>query len=101
MMRDGDGIVLPPLVDLELVVLEGGEQLYTHPADDCFAQLGPCTIHNRTEHSMRTFPQHWRDDRGIMERICPHGVGHPDPDDFRVRTVKHEGVHGCDGCCHA
>jgi hypothetical protein len=30
-----------------------------------------------------------------MERICPHGVGHPDPDDvFATDTV-----HGCDGCC--
>ena len=39
-----------------------------------------CTIHNRSDHHMRSFPQHWRSDRGIMERICPHGVGHPDPD---------------------
>lgn len=29
-----------------------------------------------------------------MERICPHGVGHPDPDDTNPDTV-----HGCDGCC--
>ena len=41
---------------------------------------------------------HWREDRFIMERICEHGVGHPDPDDKRVR--EGDGVHGCDGCCH-
>jgi hypothetical protein len=43
---------------------------------------------------MKDWPQHYRYDRGMTERICPHGVGHPDPDD---RTAN--GVHGCDGCC--
>ena len=47
---------------------------------------------------MRDWPQHYREDTGVTERICPHGVGHPDPDqawpadDWRW-------VHGCDGCC--
>jgi hypothetical protein len=43
-----------------------------------------------------------------MERICPHGVGHPDPDDLAYRIsiakkmgkdTKYLGIHGCDGCC--
>lgn len=41
-----------------------------------------------------------------MERICPHGVGHPDPDHIafveRVAgkdVASVEAVHGCDGCC--
>ena len=55
-----------------------------------------CCIHNPSPHHMHSWPQLWRDDRGIMERICPHGVGHPDPDD---RTTGR--VHGCDGCCIA
>lgn len=63
-----------------------------------------CVIHNPSDHAMRAFPTLWRGDRGIMERLCPHGVGHPDPDDqayiTRVRGEGHaEGVHGCDGCC--
>lgn len=58
----------------------------------------PCTIHNRSAHSMRGFPQHWRGDRGIMERVCPHGTGHPDPDNSWPDN-SHEWVHGCDGCC--
>lgn len=57
-----------------------------------------CTIHNRSDHSMRSFTQHWRDDRGIMERICPHGVGHPDPDSPWLPD-SYQWVHGCDGCC--
>jgi hypothetical protein len=48
---------------------------------------------------MRSFRQHWRGDRDMMERICTHGIGHPDPDDFRIRMGFDSGVHGCDGCC--
>lgn len=59
-----------------------------------------CSLHKRTNHHMRHMPQHWRGDRGIMERICEHGVGHPDPDDYRVLNGLDLGVHGCDGCCH-
>lgn len=46
---------------------------------------------------MRSFPQLWRTDRGVMERVCPHGVGHPDPDEV-YRDID-DFVHGCDGCC--
>lgn len=61
----------------------------------------PCTVHNRSDHSMRSFPQHWRGDRGMMERICSHGVGHPDPDEkHSPNWTEGDGVHGCDGCCH-
>jgi len=47
---------------------------------------------------MADWPQNWRGDRGLMERVCPHGIGHPDPDDFKSND-KYESVHGCDGCC--
>jgi len=39
-----------------------------------------CAIHSPTAHALRDARTHWRSDRGIMERICEHGVGHPDPD---------------------
>ena len=55
-----------------------------------------CVIHNPSEHHMRDWPLHWCNDRGIFERICPHGFGHPDPDQ-RLRVPS---VHDCDGCCH-
>ena len=73
--------------------------LNTHRAGDCMGDT--CTIHKRSNHSMRSFPQHWREDRSIMERICPHGVGHPDPDDYKVQLSKVEQIHGCDGCCQS
>lgn len=62
-----------------------------HLADKCAGQS--CSIHNPSDHHMRNWPLHWRDDRGICERTCPHGIGHPDPDGIG------DGVHGCDGCC--
>jgi hypothetical protein len=79
-------------------------RLRVHAAGDC---VGPnCVIHNPSHHHMRDWPLHWRADRGLMERICEHGVGHPDPDhlDFVRHTkggaaAETESVHGCDGCC--
>ena len=82
---------------MEKVQLENSEEiLLVHPSSACAGQY--CTIHNRSNHSMRSFPQHWRTDRAIMERICSHGVGHPDPDDPKFKN-EYEAVHGCDGCC--
>lgn len=51
---------------------------------------------------MRDWPLNWRADRGVMERICPHGVGHPDPDaaaHYQRIGEEHRTIHGCDGCC--
>lgn len=91
---------------MELTTLENSdEQMWTHGVKDCLFPTR-CTIHSRSDHLMREFPQHWRWDRGLMERICPHGVGHPDPDQMyfykqllEPRVANAEAVHGCDGCC--
>lgn len=72
-----------------------------HPEERCKDR--PCVIHNPTDHHMRDWRLHWRDDRGIFERLCPnHGTGHPDPDQFDYwKSVGEEwqGIHGCCGCC--
>ena len=73
------------------------EWIYCHEASVC--DMDFCTLHNRSDHKMRSFPQHWRADRGIMERICEHGVGHPDPDEYKIRVGLDDGTHGCDFCC--
>lgn len=84
--------------DFDRVLLENTDlHILCHKPDQCAGEV--CTLHNRSDHSMRSFPQHWRGDRGIMERICPHGVGHPDPDDYRILTGEDSDIHGCDGCC--
>jgi hypothetical protein len=75
-----------------------------HPRASCVSEH--CVIHNPSDHCMRQFPTHWRADRKLMERICPHGIGHPDPDDIAFKRAARgdkfadtEEVHGCDGCC--
>lgn len=72
----------------------------THDESKCAGQH--CCIHNPSDHHMRDWPMLWRADKGVMERICPHGCGHPDPDDaaYQERIGKNYlNIHGCDGCC--
>jgi hypothetical protein len=80
--------------------LENSDQVLfgVHTKEECKGEY--CTIHNMSDHHMRSWPQQWRGDRGFMERICPHGVGHPDPDEYLLTVKPFLGaVHGCDGCC--
>lgn len=83
---------------MNTVIIRGGTRLFgVHYADECVGDH--CAIHNVSDHHMRTWPQHYRWDRGIMERTCRHGIGHPDPDDYAITNGRDSGVHGCDGCC--
>jgi hypothetical protein len=69
-----------------------------HPDTQCAGTV--CTLHNPTQHHMRDWPMHWRGDRKIFERICDHGVGHPDPDQEEyLINFEDDLTHGCDGCC--
>ncbi|MBF6085175.1 hypothetical protein IU485_27765 [Nocardia cyriacigeorgica] len=71
-----------------------------HPPAACEGRA--CPMHNPTDHHMRDWPVIWRPDRAILERICHHAVGHPDPDQFEYwdRTGQPwQSVHGCCGCC--
>jgi hypothetical protein len=87
------------------ITLKGGQRITAHGADLCEGDF--CCIHNPSDHHMKDWPQFWRSDAGFMERICPHGIGHPDPDDktfllndeIDVEEAKWARVHGCDGCC--
>lgn len=75
--------------------LVGGQVLIgVHSDKQCLGQH--CCIHNPSDHHMREWEQNWRPDRQMMERICKHGVGHPDPDDICI-----DRSHACDGCCSA
>ena len=81
---------------------DGTGQVLMHVHDPALCEGRPCVIHHPSNHSMRSFRTHYRFDRGLMERICPHGVGHPDPDDLAWHVSEgreYMGVHGCDGCC--
>jgi hypothetical protein len=86
---------------METFKTDTGQVIYVHNKKDCKGNY--CVVHNPSDHHMRDWPLHWRDDRKIFERICPHGIGHPDPDDMAYKkSIGHpdEGIHGCDGCCN-
>lgn len=72
-----------------------GQPMRVHLPEDCTGDA--CVVHRPSDHHMRAWPTHWRVDRQIMERICPHGTGHPDPDGH-YRSAS-ETLHDCDGCC--
>jgi hypothetical protein len=91
---------------LEKYTTGTGQKILVHNKDDCFGDN--CCIHNPSDHIMKDWPTHWRQDRMMMERICKCGVGHPDPDDLAFKKAMAEkferktydsGVHGCCGCC--
>lgn len=63
-----------------------------------------CAIHSPTNHPLVDAKQLMRVDKNyLIERICTHGIGHPDPDsaNFLEKSgySKAIWVHGCDGCC--
>lgn len=76
--------------------------MLTDVHDPARCQGRPCVIHNPTPHRMSGWKLHWRNDRGLFERLCRHGIGHPDPDQFAYWASidqRWQSVHGCCGCC--
>lgn len=73
-----------------------------HGRDNCKGKS--CTVHRPSAHRLRGMKLLWRQEARIFERVCAHGVGHPDPDCYMivdgaaVPAVDHH-AHGCDGCC--
>lgn len=91
--------------EYEIYITGTGQKLKVHTKDKCTDHN--CCIHNSSYHPLRNCPTHWRDDLGTMERICKHGIGHPDPDDLAFKNIDKTssspdydyGEHSCDGCC--
>lgn len=79
-----------------------GPRLMTHSPEKCADHY--CAIHNHpSDHPLKDAPLNWRTDRNILERICSHGVGHPDRDSANhLASIGHseENIHGCCGCCN-
>jgi len=87
---------------MEKYITGTGQTVYVHEKDKCEGRH--CCIHNPSNHHMKDWPTHWREDRKLMERLCKCGVGHPDPDDLAYKKsigldVDTIGIHGCCGCC--
>lgn len=84
---------------METYTTGSGQVLKVHDEGVCQALkrgLNTCVIHARADTHMKQWPTHWRSDwGGFMEVICPHGIGHPAPEETRPGGFG----HGCDGCC--
>ena len=65
-----------------------------HRKVDCKGRY--CCMHKPSEHAMRDWPMLLRE-TGLVERLCSHGVGHPDPDSVAFLGESWK-LHGCDGC---
>ena len=73
---------------------------WLHKKEVC---VGPCPYHAPSDHHMVEWPKVLRE-TGLIERVCSHGIGHPDPDSVRFFISIDLGyaylnIHGCDGCC--
>jgi len=78
-----------------------GVRLNVHSRGDCDGN--GCTIHAPSDHHMKDWPTDWRGTGTGMERVCSHGVGHPDPDhvNFLRRRRLDRFADSClrHGCC--
>lgn len=83
----------------ELTMIANGALTRVHRAGTCAGEY--CWVHKPSPHHMLGWPVAWRGDKSTAERICPHGVGHPDPDDlaYNQRLGRDVSIHACDGCC--
>lgn len=70
---------------------------------------GFCPFHKRSGHPLRSAPMAWRENLGRVDRVCPHGVIHPDTDSLGYLRKTHlwdtisindpQHREDCDGCC--
>lgn len=87
--------------DSELWAVPEGLLANVHPATACAGR--PCVLHD----PMRTYDPArlaWRDDLGLFEVVCEHGVGHPAPEEaYHSAEIgrPERMLHTCDGCCSA
>jgi len=93
-----------PATVCDVVLFATGLAL-THTGERC---MGPCAIHGPSDHHMRGMLALYRADRQMIERMCVHGVGHPDPDQatyweatMDLGDAQAESIHGCcvQHCC--
>lgn len=79
--------------------------LQTHAPGECSGEL--CDVHGRRgSGGDATWPLNWRTDRGMMEVICEHDIGHPTRAQIAYwrkhldeKSVWAYARHGCCGCC--
>lgn len=85
----------------ETHLLESGQTLVNvHPRLECVGEW--CPIHRPMPGPWSNWPRQWSDERDIMERVCPHGIGHPVAEMYQWAMERGRGfdlVHGCCSSC--
>lgn len=77
------------------IKLENSTEVLVNVHDPAKCAGRACAIHNRSTNHTRSWPQHFRSDRGLMERSFM-GCGHPDLDDLDWRPDPvSASAHGC------
>lgn len=77
--------------------LESGQIINHHRRDECG---GACCFHGTTIYESCRMPRSWRNDKRIIEHLCPCGIGHPCAaalDYMSKERGDEQGVHGCCG----
>jgi hypothetical protein len=90
----------------DVIFLHDGRLMTVHAIGTC---SGPyCCVHNPSDHPLRNLPLYWVPFGAVMERVCAHGIRHPDPDDvahwrrlYGDRAADARAAHCCDTdrCC--
>jgi hypothetical protein len=86
------------MTETENHLLESGQMLTNvHPRLECIGEW--CPIHRPMPGPWSNWPRLWRDDRGIMERVCPCGIGHPVAEMYQWALENGQGFNLVHGCC--
>lgn len=84
-----------------MAVVEVGGEVLVGVHSDVLCRGEACPVHDPSDHHMRGWPAQ-QAPVGTLDRVCPHGYRHPDPDDATHRRNTDplwDLDHDCDGCC--
>ena len=90
--RNRTYVIVPGQIDAK-------RYLHHHDIFSCEGEF--CPLHRPKPGAWDSWPLLWRSDRRIMERVCPHGCGHPaveQLDHWTATGRMYQAVHGCCGC---
>lgn len=86
----------------ETYTTDSGQLMLDVHANSPECQEHGCPIHNPSDRAVAIGTTHYNTERQRMDRVCEHGLAHPDPDsqDWRERHFgDRDDEHDCDGCC--
>lgn len=80
------------------VIMPNGQVLVDiHSINLCASYA--CSIHHPSQHLMVGMLQVYDFDKKLMQRVCNHGVKHPDPDDRALHLRSKDGFDLSHTCC--